>query len=272
VLFGEYVRQDPVLSRSSFTDIAKEMGKRWRELSDDERIHNWETPAADRLRYYKEEFKTYKGTEDYRSYQTYLEEFKQRQHNSELKAPSYSEASLVPKDLAETEAIPQDSLDTEGLYVESQPQDKAASVKSGMAEVHHVLKSLGVHSQSTRVAAIPPEDTTAKAVKAFLHGTGSLLYFWSQDEALDLIKSVYHPQGDSTPVYATEVFAMSAVGSYCDGEAHTMSVQGKFLHSFLCMLSSPSSMSDLRHMRLFACLAICRFTNSTESARRLISE
>jgi hypothetical protein len=272
VLFGEYVRQDPVLSRSSFIDIAKEMGKRWRELPDNERIHIWETPAADRLRDYKEEFKTYKETENYRSYQTYLEDFKQGKNNSGFMAPSYGETSLVPKDQGEIEAISQNSFDTEDLYLESQPQDRAASVKSGMEEVHHVSKSLGIHTQSTRVAAIPPEDATTKAVKAFLHGTGSLLYFWSQDEALDLIKSVYHPQGDSTPVHTTEVFAMSAVGSYCDGEAHTMLVQGKFLHSFLCMLSSPSSMSDLRRMRLFACLAICRFTNSTESARRLIRE
>jgi hypothetical protein len=270
VLFGEYVRQDPALSCSSFVDIAKETGKRWRESSDNERIHNWETPAADRLRDYKVELGTYKHTEDYQSYQIYLEEFKQGRHSSESKASSYGKASLISKDQEEIEAISQDSVDIEDLYLESQPQDKAAFVKSGMEEVHNILKNLGIHSHSTRVAAIPPEDITTKAVEAFLHGTGSLLYFWSQDEALALIKSVYHPQRDSTPVHAIEVFAMSAVGSYCDGEAHTMLVQGKFLHSFLYMLSSPSNMSDLRRMRLFACLAICRFTNSTESARRLI--
>ena len=105
---------------------------------------------------------------------------------------------------------------------------------------------------------------------AFLRGTGTLLFLWGQDEALNLMKFVYHPQRDSTPVYATEVLAMSAVGSYCDGEAHTMLIQEKLFHLFLCMLSSPSDMSDLRYMRLFACLAICRFTKSTESARRLI--
>lgn len=96
MLFGEHVRQDPALGRLSFVDIAKETGKRWRELSDDERVHNWETPAADRLRDYKDELETYKQTEDYRSYQTYLEEFKQGQHSSSSssKAPSYGKASL----------------------------------------------------------------------------------------------------------------------------------------------------------------------------------
>ena len=168
------------------------------------------------------------------------------------------------------EAAPQDSVDTEDLYLKGGSQDTSSPVKSGMEEVHYALKALGIHSHSIRVAAIPPEDMTTEAVKAFLYGTGSLLYFWSEDEALNLIRSVYHPQSDSTPAYATEVFAMSAVGSCCDGDAHTMLLQETFLHFFLYMLSSPSDMSDLRRMRLFACLAICRFTNSTDNARRLM--
>jgi hypothetical protein len=51
---------------------------------------------------------------------------------------------------------------------------------------------------------------------------------------------------------------MSAVSSYCDGEANIMPVQDSFLHLFLYMLSSPSDMSDLRRMRIFTCLAICQ--------------
>lgn len=270
VLFGEHVRQDPALGRSSFVDIAKEQGKRWRDLSVDERLHNWETPAADRLQDYKDKLKKYKQTEDYRAYQTYLEEFKQGQHGSGFKTPSQDEASLVDKGQQETGITLQGSLATKDSYLESQWQDKAAPVKSGMEEVHHTLKSLGIHHQTTRVASIPQENLTKKAVDAFLRGTGTLLFLWGQDEALNLMKSVYHPQRDPTPVYATEVLAMSAVGSYCDGEAHTMLIQEKLFHLFLCMLSSPSDMSDLRYMRLFACLAICRFTKSTESARRLI--
>jgi hypothetical protein len=31
-----------------------------------------------------------------------------------------------------------------------------------------------------------------KAVEAFVHGTGSLLYLWNRDEAFDLVKSVYY--------------------------------------------------------------------------------
>ena len=139
-----------------------------------------------------------------------------------------------------------------------------------MDEVRHILKALGINSHSIRVAALPPEDMTSKAVEAFLHGTGSLLYLWNQTEVSNLVRSVYHSQSDSKPADTTEVFAMSAVGSYCDGDAHTMLLQEKFLHLFLHMLVLHVDMSNLHRMRLFTCLAICRFTNSAESARRLM--
>jgi hypothetical protein len=279
VLFGEHVRQDPALSHSSFTEIAKETGRRWRELSHEERMGIWEIPAADRLQDFKKELERYKQTENYQSYQTYLEEFKQQRHNSESirlsdnKSSSTHESVFpgqIPALQEELEATRQESVNTDDLDSEGQSQDKASPVKDGMEEVRHVLKALGINPHLTRVAAFPPEDITTKAVESFVHGTGSLLYLWNQDEAFDLVRSVYHPQSDSKPVYATEVFAMSAVGSYCDAEDHTMWARERFLHLFLYMLSSSSDMCDLCRMRLLACLAICRFTNSVESARKLM--
>lgn len=281
MLFGEHVRQDPALSRSSFTEIAKETGKRWSEISHEERVNKWEAPAANKLQDYKEELERYKQTENYRIYQRYLEEFKQRRHNpesiisSDHKVSCTSEPaspSLLPASQGqeELEAAGQEHFDMEDLDLEGQSQDMTSPVRSGTAEVRGILKALGVNPHLTRVAAFPREHLTTQAVEAFLHGTGSLLYFWDREEALGLVKSMYHPDKDTTPVYATEVFAMSAVGSYCDGEAHSMSLQEEFLRFFLYMLSSPSDMCDLRRMRLFACLAICRFTDSVESARKLL--
>jgi len=281
MLFGEHVRQDPTLGRSSFSEIAKETGKRWKEISHEERVKNWETPAASRLQNYKKELERYKQTENYGSYQTYLEDFKQGQHNPEsMISPNNRVSSTtepvppsgppVSQDREELKATGQEHYGIEDIDLDGQSPDITSPIKSGLEEVRHISNALGVAPHLTRVAAFPQEDRTTKAVEAFLHGTGSLLYFWNREEALDLVKSVYHPDRDSTPVYATEVFAMSAVGSYCDGEAPSMLLQKEFLDFFLYMLSSPSDMSDFRRMRLFACLAICRFTNSVESARRLL--
>lgn len=109
----------------------------------------------------------------------------------------------------------------------------------GIEEVRRISKAFGVNPHLTRVVLLLQEDLTTQAVKAFLHGTGSLLYFWDYEEALDLVKSVYHPEKDPTLVYATEAIAMSAVGSYCDGETHSMLLQKDFLDFFLYILSSP---------------------------------
>jgi hypothetical protein len=279
VLFGEHVRQDPTLGHSSFTEIAKETGKRWRELSPEERVNTWEIPAANRFENHKEELDRYKQTRNYRNYQSYLEEFKQQQHNPESTLPSDNEPSSAPKSASPyqppasfegLETTYQDRMDTEDQDMGSPSEETASPANDGMDEVRYISKALGVNSHLTRVAPFPSEDMTAKAVETFLGGTGSLLYLWNRQEAVNLVRSVYHPQGDSKPIHATEVFAMAAVGSYCDAEAHSMLVQEKFLHFFLYMMSSSVDMYDLHHMRLCACLAICRFTNNVESARRLM--
>jgi hypothetical protein len=281
VRFGEHVRQDPASSHLSFTEIAKETGKRWRGLPDAERANIWEKPAADRLQVYKEKLEYYKQTEDYWSYQTYLEEFEQQRHVTESKAPSDDKASSAPQLIPSSrpliwqgqdglEPSLQERVDAEDINLEELSQATTSPVKCGMKEVRRIFEALGVSSHQIRVAAFPPEDMTTQAVEAFLHGTGSLLYLWSQAEILNLVGSVYHPQSDSKAVDTVEVFAMSAVGSYCDSNAHTSMHQEKFLHLFLHTLVLHLDMSNLRRMRLFACLAICRFTNSAESARELM--
>jgi hypothetical protein len=280
VVFGEHVRQDPALSSSSFGELAKETGKRWGELPHEERVNVWEKPAADKLQGYKEELDRYKSTENYRSYQKYLEQFKQARRGpdpvtlSTETSPLISEPtsfSWLPESLdqEEFEGNPQESVDAEEPSSKAQSPDTTSPIKSGMAEVRNILKALGINLHSIRTSALPLEDVTTAAVKAFLDGTGSLLYLWKREEALDLVRSVYHAAKDSTPQDAAEVFAMAAVGSHCDGEASLL-VQEHFLDFFLCLLSSPLQMCNLSRMRLFACLAIYRFTTNVRSARTLM--
>jgi hypothetical protein len=243
-------------------------------------VTNWERPAAERLQHYKEELDRYKLTENHQSYQMYLERFKQARHKPEQIAPSGNKAlsilestlfSRLPDslDLEEVKAAVQESIDAEGPNVEGHLQDIISPIKAGMEEVCNVLEALGINFHSIRTSAIPLEDITTAAIEAFLSGTGSLLCLWNRDEALDLVRSIYHSEKDSTPLDATEVFAMAAVGSYCDGDASLL-VQEHFLDFFLCLLSSPLHMYKLRRMRLFACLALCRFMNNVESARKLM--
>jgi hypothetical protein len=281
VVFGEHVRQDPAISNLSFAELAKETGKRWREHSHEERVNIWEKPAADRLQGYKEELDRYMQTTNYQRYQRYLEVFKQRQHDLELVISSDNESSSTCK-LAPFGWLPATTgqkecavshpgiVDTEDLGSENQSQDTPSPVECGMKEVRRISEAFGIKPHLISASAFPPETVTAAAMKAFLDGTGSLLYLWDHDQASDLLRAVYLPVSDSIQLDMTEVFAMSAVGSYCDGETSSLSPQHNFLHYFLNMLSSISHICDLSRMRLFACLAICRFTDNMESARRLI--
>jgi hypothetical protein len=266
---------------SSFTDIAKETGRRWRKLPSEERAITRERPAADRLQGYKEDLRHYKQTDDFQSYQTYAEAFERRQHNLESTILSDNKALSTSKPASfcgpsawqsqdDFEVILQESVDTMDPKLDLQLQATASPAKCGMDKVLHILKALGINSHSIRVAELPQKDTMAKAVQAFVYGTGSLLYLWNQTEISSLVRSVYRSQNDSKLADMTQIFAMSAVGSYCDGDAHTMLLQEKFLHLFLHTLVLHVDMNNFHRMRLFACLAICRFTDSAESARRLL--
>jgi hypothetical protein len=271
VLFSEHVRRDPAINRLSFAEIAKEVGKRWGNLPQEEKVNIWEKPTADKMREYGAELEQYKKTESYQSYQTYLEDFRQGTHKPEL-----TELFLLSQE--EPQPALQGESDTTGpsgfncFSSDTSSQHPVSPTESGMEEVSRVLNILGVNPQHFKFNAFPSEGITYIAVEAFLHGTGSLLYLWDHEEALDLVRSVYLPKRGSTQLHATEVFAMAAIGSNCDGETVTTSVREDFLRFFLSMLSLPSDMCDLRRMRLFTCLAICQFTNSVESARKLICE
>ncbi len=262
-------------------DIEKAVERRWQELSQEERVSRWERPAFQRLKSYEEELERYKQTESYRTYQTYLETFKQQRHSPKTRilpdSKALSTSETAPS--AQLSVFPEHEdldgyqpmvLDPYDPGLEGQPHDMTSPVKCGMTEVRNILTAQGINPDLIRVAAYPSEEVTTRAVEDFLNGTGALLHLWDQEEAMALTKSVYHPQNDGTSVHATEVFAMAAVGSYCDGKRGGSFFRERFLEFFLCLLSSNSSISELRCMRLFGCLAIIRFANNVGSARELI--
>jgi hypothetical protein len=274
VLFGETVRSDSSLRSMSFPDVAKETGKRWQSLSFGQRSDEWEKPAAERLVEFKSDLKVYEGTQEYREHQHYLGVFRETQIRSE--APSITNKTprlfqrLKPDEGAAAFSIEDDdqdvfeSDDMSAISPEFEPphDQNIPPLQVGMEEVANIYSSLGVASRFNRTKPYPAEYYTAAAVQAFLHNTGSLLYLWSEDEAAGLLRSVYHSNHGPANGEAVEVFAMSAIGSYCDGDAKSSVYQQTFMDSFMYLLQSRTEVDKVRDMRLLACLAICRFTNS----------
>jgi hypothetical protein len=289
VTFTEHVRKDPAVSTLSFADIAKEVGRRWGSLSHKEKTNVWEKPAAENMQKYDAELEQYKKTESYQSYQAYLKDFKQSQRKRKamelpdlkdspasgstrlsLPRPSRRQEGRQNTSQTDYDSADQSRINRPGSDTPSQ-QQLTSPGEYGMEEVKKVLGTLGVNPQYARFSTLPPQGMTSVAVEAFLHGTGSLLSLWEHDEAIELIQTVYHPKHTPTHVETTELFAMAALGSHCDSEAVTSSIPENFLHFFLGMMVLPSDISDLHRMRLFTCLAVCRFTESVESSRKLIS-
>jgi hypothetical protein len=141
MLFGEHIRQDLTLSHLSFTDIAKETGKRWRALSDEERLKTWETPADHRLSRYKEELERYKETEEYQNYQMYLKKFKQQQHHSEPMRPSDNEFSSTQRIPDSNQPPGSDFGDTEARAIRQRYQ-QLKERRTAQDELYEMMQTM----------------------------------------------------------------------------------------------------------------------------------
>lgn len=291
VLFGEHIREKDDGNGLSFAEMAKQTGRLWKELPQEERTNLWEKPAMEKRREYDEELKYYKMDENYHIYQAYLKDFKAKAKQPKRDSTLLSDDHVFRSAYFDHVSAGSSSREQSGVHsaiqseiyqgeasnssriaadMESSPRQHALPADEGMQEVNIVFDSLGVNNELTRVDAYPPENITTIAVEAFLFGTGSLIYLWSAAEALHLVEAVYHSNFQTAPVDAIEIFAMAAVGSYCDGVAMIEPYQKKFMHYFIHMMSSHSDVAEFRRMRLLVCLATCRFVDSIESARTLM--
>jgi hypothetical protein len=256
--------------------LAKETGKRWQQLSPTERHRLWEKLASDQLQRYKAETEAYKNTQEYRNHQAYLSRFyalhpppRASSVASETHGTNPTETIATPFE-EPVRAFKSDLSETK-LYEFDVPQESIISpLEAGMEEVDRISKALGVATRTSRANSFPTEATTAAAVRNFLNNTGSLLYLWSNDEARQLLKNVYHAEGSPNQLEVAELFAMAAIGSYCDGETSSTTSQPSIMDAFIHSMHMRPRFDHLHGMRLFACLAICRFINRAVSARKLM--
>jgi hypothetical protein len=79
VLFGNFLRQDPNVSKLSFVEISRLVGEKWQALSPEERAW-WTSTAAELKSKYNTERAEYQKTEAYREFQDLLRKREQQQH------------------------------------------------------------------------------------------------------------------------------------------------------------------------------------------------
>jgi hypothetical protein len=291
VSFGESVRKDPRVSDWSFSDISRETAKRWQELPADEKLHTWERPAAERFAEHATALEQYKKTENYRNHQRYLAEFHKTYNRGEPDPPAGepSSSSLpgrgsepsperptqASEQGAQPEAILRGShdpklIDADPTGPSVHPHPPLSPMVFGMSEAEGLLGSLGVLRQYFQTNPPSPEDLARASVRAFFRGTGALLHLWEREEGERLLQAVYHSEGEAAPLDTLELWAIAAVGSYCDSGSLAVSTQESFFHSFLSMFCSPMEIPPLHRMRLFTCLAICCILEERAKARNLV--
>ncbi|ORX91073.1 HMG-box [Basidiobolus meristosporus CBS 931.73] len=77
VMFSNKVRNELKDQNMSFTEIAKIVGDRWKSISPEEKDEVERSAAKAKEEYY-ESLRAYKETEEYKEYQSYLEEFRKK--------------------------------------------------------------------------------------------------------------------------------------------------------------------------------------------------
>ncbi|KAK9767625.1 hypothetical protein K7432_002434 [Basidiobolus ranarum] len=77
VMFSNKVRNELKDQNMSFTEIAKIVGDRWKSISPEEKDEVERSAAKAKEEYY-ESLRTYKETEEYKEYQSYLEDFRKK--------------------------------------------------------------------------------------------------------------------------------------------------------------------------------------------------
>ncbi|KAL6706053.1 hypothetical protein ACN47E_006155 [Coniothyrium glycines] len=275
---GERRRQDAAAEVSSSARRGSAAKKRRATSSQTDESSLSELTTANVLQDYRIAFTNYRQTDGYRNYQTYLDDLQQQRQRHDPgtsflpgRGPAHRLAPTANHNQGrDVDSAIQTRVNMGSLFLESPSSSRASPVVTGMDEVRSTTRSLGVNPDLIRVAPLPTQDVMTRAVDDFLSGTGALINLWTKSEAHELISSIYDLRTTTNFVYTTEVFAMAAVGSYCDGDHHTAMVKEQILHHFLYLFSADLDMDDFRRMRLLASMALCRFTNNVDSARKLI--
>ncbi len=95
------MREDLKSQNLTFTEIAKLVGENWQSLDPTER-ESYESQANAAKNKYKKDLATYKKMPEYKKYQQYLQEFKEKQarHNQAAKSSTGKaklKATLLPR-------------------------------------------------------------------------------------------------------------------------------------------------------------------------------
>lgn len=276
--FADDLRATPEISALSFVQIAREVGRRWQELPV-ERKRVWESNAARAMQEFEAHMDEYKKTENWRKYQAYLVEFKAQQQKASNRKRSGSTRTLSSM---HTEYL-RPSSSTSSDNPVSHPSPESTSTEA--EQCHNALtlafselvslrgEILGQGNHPYDEQHLPSEDLVRRAMRAFVQGTGSLLYMWTYQEVDQILDRIYRPQKPVDAMTLAECFTVAAMGTHYDVDCFPDRTRMVLYASGTLLFNEKTARIDhMRTMRLLLSMAFYALLEKHMSARYLIGK
>jgi hypothetical protein len=287
VNFADKLREDPEVSQLSFVSIAREVGRRWQDLPAAQK-RGWESDAARAMQEFEAQMDEYKRTDNWRTYQRYLNDFRAQQSQQSLpssgKRPNASRSTTDSSNntIALSRGSPASSTGspttTTSLASFGREPDVCHNALTLAFSELVTLRGeiLDPNIQPYSATNLPPQELIRRAVHAFIKGTGSLLFMWTIEQADELIDRVYQPtvsRKDVDPMSLAECFTLAAMGAHYDMNCFPERVRKLLYASGTLYFYEQTARQDyLRTMRLTLCMSFYSLLEKHMSARYLIGE
>ncbi|KAJ4361744.1 hypothetical protein N0V95_001637 [Ascochyta clinopodiicola] len=278
VNFADQLRTDPQVSQLSFVLIAREVGRRWQELPPEQK-RVWESNAARAMQEYESQMDEYKKTDDWRSYQIYLNDFRAQQSQPTTGRRNVGVRTISHSTREYSRASP------ESPESPSSSLPSSASSCTTNAEVCHNALTLAFSElislrgeilnqaiQSYDENHLPSEELVRRSMHAFIRGTGSLLFMWTYEQADAIIDRVYRPKNKIDAMDLAECFTMAAMGAHYDMDCFPDRIRKVLYASGTLHFHERTTRIDyLRTMRLLLSMSFYALLEKHMSARYLIA-
>jgi hypothetical protein len=223
----------------------------------------------------------YKKTENWRKYQSYLNDFKTQQSTpmsgKQRPANSRSTTDTSNNTRPYSRASPSSSdspVSLQSSSISAAPEAEAChnALTLAFSELVTLRGEIitGAAHQFGQ-AFLPPEDRVRRSMYAFVQGTGSLLFMWTYEQVNEILDRIYRPQTKVDDMTLAECFTVAAMGSHYDIDAFPDRMRRLLYASGTLHFNEQTARQDyFRTMRLLLSLSFYSLLEKHMSAKYLI--
>lgn len=242
----------------------------------------WESNAARAMQEFEAQMDEYKKTDNWRKYQTYLNDFKAQQAipSAASKRPgnsrSTTDTSNNTRNYSRTSPSSSDSptslLSHPSIGTEAEACHNALTLAfSELVTLRGEILNQGIQPYDDQ--HLPSEELVRRSTYAFIRGTGSLLFIWTYEQADELLDRIYRPRQAVDAMTLAECFTVAAMGAHYDMDCFPDRIRRILYASGTLHFHEVTARQDyLRTMRLLLSMSFYALLEKHMSARYLIGK